>query len=257
MSINNLGLHETEIEIKEGARSIPVFTAAPHGNEPLPALLVVHEIFGVTDHIRDVARRFAAQNLRVYAPDLFAGSPNLPSDRNDLDAMRKVWSEIPDSQLISDLKLVMNHGIKHDPVIPNKVGVIGYCMGGAIALMFACETPEIACVADYYGRIFYPTLSEKKPKHPIDYVFGLKGGLLGLFAGQDELITSEHINDLTDRLQEHNKSFQIKVYPNAPHAFFNDKRPNYQPDAARDAWNLTLSFFARQLGAKNASPTQT
>jgi carboxymethylenebutenolidase len=240
-------LHEAELELNIDTRRIPLFMAAPHGNEPLPGLILVHEIFGLNHHIREVARRFAAQNLRVYAPDLFAASPNLPADRTNLDAMRQVWSEIPDSQLISDLKAVMNHAVANDPVIPNRIGTIGYCMGGAIAFMFACETPEIACVADYYGRIFYPQLTERKPKHPIDYAFGLKGAFLGLFAGDDELITSEHINALTDRLQKHEKTCQVKVYDKVPHAFFNDERPNYRPQAAKDAWDLTLKFFGQHL----------
>jgi carboxymethylenebutenolidase len=240
-------LHELEIEIPIGARKLPLFIAAPHGVERRPALILIHEIFGVNDHIRDVARRFAAQGMRVYAPDLFAAEPEAPADRNDLNAMRSLWASIPDSQLIGDLKVVMQHAISNDPVIPEQIGTIGYCMGGAIAFMFACETPEIACVADYYGRIFYPELTSNKPKHPIDYAFGLHGAYLGLFAGDDELITAEHIGALTKRMEENEKSFQIKVYDRVPHAFFNDRRPNYRKEAAQDAWELTLKFMREYL----------
>ncbi len=236
---------ETLTEIASGTRAIPLFTVGPDDAHAYPGLIVVHEIFGLNEHIKDVARRFAGQGLRVFAPDLFAQAKGLPADRDDLDAMRQVWSAIPDGQLIDDLKALLSLAQASADVRRDQVGAIGYCMGGAIAFMFACNAPQLAWVADYYGRIFYPETTGTKPKHPIDYAEGLNCPVLGIFSGIDDLIPIPHIDELTTRLTSLGKTVEVKIYDNAPHAFFNDTRPKYHAEAARDAWTLTLDFIAR------------
>jgi len=238
-------LKESLFNIDRDGRSMPVFCVGPDDARPYPGLIVVHEIFGLNEHIEDVSRRFAGQGLRVYAPDLFAESSGLPEDRNDLDAMRKVWSAIPDQQLIDDLKSVLALAQSSSDVRSDQIGAIGYCMGGAIAFMFACHAPELAWVADYYGRIYYADTTATKPKHPIDYSDGLNCPVLGIFSGIDELIPIAHVEEFTKRLTAQGKGVEVKIYEDAPHAFFNDTRPKYHAAAARDAWARTLDFIAR------------
>ncbi len=243
-------LKESWFEVKRDTATVPVFSVGPDNDERLPAVIVVHEIFGVNDHIEDVCRRFARLSMRAYAPQLFARSPLFPKEpatRNDLATMREVWQSIPDSDLISDLRAVMKHVRTHDRVNAEGIGTIGYCMGGAIAFMFACESPELAWVVDYYGRIKYPTLTETKTQHPITYTKGLKAPFLGIYAGVDELIPPEDIQNLMDLLSSLKKSHQIKVFENVPHAFFNDQRENYRKEAADSAWQLTVGFINRCL----------
>lgn len=230
-----------EIQTKDG-RNMPVFLAA-HDNAPRqrPGIIIVHEIFGLNDHIKDIARRFAEQGFIACAPDLFDGYPEAPSDRSDLNAMRTLWSKIPDDTLTADLHIALKQ------IEPNtsNVGVIGYCMGGAIAYMFACrysKSGEISWVADYYGRVFYPQLSDTKPKHPIDYTDTLACPVLGAFAGEDELITADHVDQLEERIKAAGQLADIKIYPNAKHAFFNDTREFYNKEASEDAWHRTLDF---------------
>lgn len=228
---------------------MPVFTVGPGDDNKYPGLIVVHEIFGLNDHIRDVARRFAAQNLRVFAPDLFEGADGVPSDKDtNLDAMRKVWSQIPDSQLIADMQSVFEFAAARPDVVAEKIGSIGYCMGGAIAFMFACETPASAWVIDYYGRVKYPELTQTKPKHPVDYAATINCPVLGLFSGCDALIPQSDV-DLLQQEVAKRADVEIKVYPDAPHAFFNDTRDHYHEDAAKDAWNLTIDFIGRHSAA--------
>ncbi len=231
--------------IEVGPRRLPVYIAEPNDARILPGLIVIHEIFGLNEHIKDVSRRFAYRGLRVYAPDLFAGADGLPEDRDSLDAMRTVWESIADSQLIDDLKSVLSMAEATKNVNATKIGAIGYCMGGAIAFMFACETVELAWVIDYYGRVTYPELSANKPIHPVDYAPGLRCPVLALFSGIDPLIPPEDIELFTSTLEKLGKSGQIKVYRDAPHAFFNDRRENYNAQAAEDAWKLTVDFIAR------------
>ncbi|HEY9775459.1 MAG TPA: dienelactone hydrolase family protein [Planktothrix sp.] len=246
---NNSVLKEETFIVERLGRKTPVFAVGPDTPVALPAVIVVHEIFGVNEHIKDVARRFAGQNFRAFAPDLFALCERFPSDperRNDLKTMREVWSSIDDSELIAEMHAVFDAAARYPAVIPESIGAIGYCMGGAIALMFACSEGKLSWVADYYGRIKYGAISKEKPKHPIDYAGNLRCPLLGLFAGKDELITGEHREQLAALLQKNDKTFRIKVYEKAEHAFFNDQRPHYDREAAEDAWQLTLDFARLQ-----------
>jgi carboxymethylenebutenolidase len=235
-------IHEDREYLNRPGGKLPVFIAAPDARNRHPAVIVVHEIFGLNDHIVDVCRRFADAGFAAFAPDLFFYAKNLPTDRNDLAAMRSVWASIPDRQFAEDLHAVHQYACDTRLAKPDQTGTIGFCMGGAMALMFACESPQVAWCADLYGRIFYPELSETKPKHPIDYVEDLHCPLLGAFAGKDDLITADHIEKLKERLTAAGKRFDIQVYKDAQHAFFNDQRQFYNAEAAADVWTRTLDF---------------
>lgn len=236
-------LDEQTITVSGQAGEVPVFVARPADGKTYPGLIVVHEIFGLNDHIRAVARKFAEEGMTVYAPCLFAHAK--PSDQEDLAVMRKVWAGIPDSQFIGDLQKVFEQLKKSEYVQASNVGVIGFCMGGAIAYMFVCETPEIAWVADFYGRIFYPELTATKPKHPIDYTAALPCPMLGIFAGIDDLITHEHIMFLKKALYDHKKDGQVMIFEDAHHAFFNDEREFYNAAAAEESFQMTLDLAQR------------
>lgn len=235
---------EEMLHIDRSGRSMPVYIAGPERSGQFPAVIIVHEIFGLNDHIKHVARRFAAESVVAYAPDLFANYALEPANRDDLNAMRALWQTIPDSHLISDLQEVMHLAELNPAVLSEQIGTMGFCMGGAIAFMFACSTPRIRWVADFYGRIKYPQLSEEKPKHPIDYIDSLNCAVLGVFAGQDELITAEHIDNFQARLAKSGQLVSVNVYENARHAFFNDEREFYDKAAAGDAWVTTLKFMS-------------
>jgi len=165
--------------------------------------------------------------------------------------MREVWRSIPDSQFLSDLQGIFGLVAARKGVLPHNIGTIGYCMGGAIAFMFACSEPRLSWVADYYGRIKYEGLTTNKPKHPLDFAANLKCPMLGIYAGKDQLITASDRQELADKLERSKKSFQFKVYEQAEHAFFNDKRAHYEADSATDAWRRTLEF----ISAKNSAPS--
>ncbi|MDZ4837586.1 MAG: dienelactone hydrolase family protein [Candidatus Melainabacteria bacterium] len=247
----NSELIEETFLLETGGRKLPVFVVGPK-DIACPALIVVHEIFGLNDHIRDVARRYAREKgIRVFAPDLFEDREGVPADKNNLDAMRALWSKIPDSELIGDLQKLFTQISTRDDVLNDMVGTMGFCMGGAIALMFACLTPYITYVIDFYGRVQYPQLTEAKPKSPIDYAAGNVCPVLGIFSGIDELIPPADVELFKSTLKKYSPDVEVKVYPDAPHAFFNDTRDHYRVDAAKDAWQLTLKFIDRQISVKN------
>jgi len=237
------GLFEEEIVIARPGGSLPIFVVRPDDNKSHSGLILIHEIFGVNEHIKDVARRFAREGYVVYAPDLFAYANNLPSERNDIAAMRDVWAGIADEQLIGDLQAVLSSMRKSKSIERHAIGALGFCMGGAIAYLFACRTPLLSWVVDFYGRIYYQDITEFKPRHPISFTGGLHCPFLGLYAGVDDLILEEQIKHLQKKLVDLGKKYQIKVYPGAKHAFFNDQREFYHHEAAHDAWQLTLAFM--------------
>lgn len=245
------GLDEKTISLNGQAGELPTFIARPDDGKKYPGVLVIHEIFGLNDHIRDVARRFAREGMVAYAPCLFAHAK--PSDQEDLAVMREIWSKIPDSQLIADLQTVMADMKQSEFVQSNSIGAIGFCMGGAIAYMFACQTPDTAWVADFYGRIFYPQLTDTKPKHPVDYTETLPCPVLGIFAGIDDLITHEHIMLFRKKLLDHKKDAEVHIFDDAHHAFFNDEREFYNAEASEAAWKHTLSLIDRVTKSKASS----
>lgn len=239
-------LYEDYFELDLGQERIPVYSAGPKDSKAYPGLIVIHEIFGFNDHIADVARRFARTGMRVYAPDLFSAADRLRLDRNDLDSMRQLWSGISDTHIVDALKKLLVHMRAEKNIYPDKIGAIGYCMGGAMALMLAGEASQLAFVCDYYGRIQYAQLSDNKAKQPIDYASGIKCPVLGIFSSSDELIPVEQVNALEARLKELGVKCEFKIY-DAPHAFFNDTREHYDKGASEDAWTRTLAFIDQSV----------
>jgi len=231
---------------------MPVFTAEPNDLNKYPGLIIIHEIFGLNDHIKDLAQRFARLGLRVWAPDLFWQAEEKGLDRTNLEQMRSYFFSVKDSQFLTLMENVWNHAQSNPNVIADKIGAVGYCMGGALAFMLGGST-KIAFVIDYYGRVLYQELTEAKPSNPIDYAKGLNCPVLGLFSGKDPIIPLDQIKIFEDRLSELGKTFEVKVYENAEHAFFNDQRDNYNRQAAEDAWARTKAFISKHTGMSSPS----
>jgi len=218
----------------------------PNGRGPFPAVIVIHEVFGLVDHIRDIACRFARAGYVGIAPDLFSREGG-PGEMPDVAAIMKVIENLPDRRVLADLDAAVDYLKSLDFVRGDRIGVIGFCMGGAYSLLFAGHSKELAAAVVFYGRIFYPKITENKPTSPIELVPSVRSPILGIFGEADRGIPVSDVRKLEERLKAEGKTFEIKIYPDAPHAFFNDTRPSYRPEAARDAWERTLRFFKRYL----------
>lgn len=235
------------VEFPSGRDRIRGFLVALDGAGPFPAVIVIQEIWGLNDHIKDVAGRFAGEGYVALAPDIYSreGTPATQT----LEALRPFMMAIPESRIIQDLKAAVAFLKGMPSVSRDRIGVVGFCIGGCWARLLACHEPALGACADFYGRIRYPELSPAKPRHPVEYVPTLACPFLGLFAGDDPVIPPDHVKELEQTLARHGKIFQIHVYAGVPHAFFNDTRDSYRPEAARDAWARTLAFFGRHLRA--------
>lgn len=221
---------------------------------PRPGIVVVQEVFGLTSDVRRVCQRFAERGYVALAVDLYTGLPHPDPDRYDIGAGRTVMAKLPDRAILRGL-----HGgidfLRRDaqvgagtPEGPRPVGAIGFCIGGALAMMLGGSTGTLAAVVNCYGRVVYPELTDIKPRHPVDYVERLGCPLLGIFGQEDELITPQHLERLRQALKGAEKEFEMIVYPRAGHAFLNEDRPTFRPDAAREAWAAIDAFLARHLG---------
>jgi len=210
------------------------FLAKPKEAGRYPAVIVIHEIWGLVDHIKDVSGRFAREGYAVLAVDLFEGKTV-----SKLEEGRQLRQKFTEEKILGDLNGGFDYLKTLKDVNPKRIGVMGFCMGGGLSLLFACHNRELAAAVVFYGR---------NPS-PIDLAKNIPCPVLGNYAGADLGILESDINLLKQTLTKHGKIFNIKVYPGAPHAFFNDTRESYRPEAAKDAWERTLKFFSKYLRA--------
>jgi carboxymethylenebutenolidase len=232
--------------VRDGDR-IKAFGAWLRRQERQPAVIVIHDVRGLSDHYRDVTCRFASEGFFALAVDLYSreGSPHLP----DMDAVDRWIQQLDDRRVLSDVAGALSFLRTRPEVRGRSIGITGFCMGGQYALMAACSVEGLAACVSFYGMLRYRARMAHKPESPLDMAARLTCPYLGLFGDSDQLIPRADIKELESILRRASKTFQTRIYPGAAHAFFNDGRPDaYRPEAAKDAWIRTLSFFRSHLG---------
>ena len=223
----------------------PSTSEAP-ATERRPGLVLVPDVRGLTDHYRDVARRFAAEGFFTLAVDLYSreGAPELP----DMPSVFAWIQALPDPRVLGDLGAAVAYLTTRPEVGADRIGITGFCMGGQYALMAACTVPGLAACVSWYGMLRYTERNERKPASPLDVAPGLTCPYLGLFGADDGLIPHADVAELRAILTREHKRFEIHSYPGAGHAFFNDTRPDaYRPEAAADGWRRALAFLRTHL----------
>jgi len=240
------GLDVGEVMIPVGGASIPAYRAAPSGKTGAPVVLVVSEIFGVHEHIADVARRFAKAGYFAVAPELFArqGDPSAYGEIAKLIA--EVVSKAPDAQVMADLDATVAWA-KGQGADTGRLGITGFCWGGRITWLYAAHNPALKAGVAWYGRLVGQS-NPLQPRHPVDLVGELKAPVLGLYGGQDGGIPMATVAQMQNALASGSKAAKAStfhVYPDAPHAFHADYRPSYRKDAAEDGWQRCRAWFAQ------------
>jgi len=243
------GLVAGEVTIKVGDFDLPAYRARPEGDGRFPIVVVVSEIFGVHEHIADVARRFAKLGYLAVAPELFVrqGDAKATSDVNTLFAT--IISKVPDAQVMGDIDASIAWA-KANGGDGARLGVTGFCWGGRITWLYAAHNPALKAGVAWYGRLVGAT-SPLQPAFPIDVVDRLHAPVLGLYGGADTGIPLDTVEAMRLALaagSEAAKRSEIVVYPEAKHAFFADYRPSYDPAAAADGWQRCLGWL-RSHGA--------
>jgi carboxymethylenebutenolidase len=233
---------EVKIPVKDG--TIPAYRALPASGGPFPTVLVVQEIFGVHEHIKDICRRFAKAGYFAVAPEMYARQGDVSKLTDIQEIINKVVMKVPDEQVMSDLDAAVAWAKSTGKADTSKLGITGFCWGGRIVWLYAAHNPNLKAGVAWYGQLVRPT-DANHPKNPIDLVKSLKAPVLGLYGGADQGIPVASVEQMRKALKEAGSSDEIVVYPDTPHGFNADYRPSYRKEQAEDGWKRLLAFFKK------------
>jgi carboxymethylenebutenolidase len=243
ITTDTTGLEAGEVKIPVGTGEVPAYRAMPSKGGPFPVVLVVQEIFGVHEHIKDVCRRFAKLGYLAIAPELYARQGDV-SKLKDFKEILTIVSKVPDEQVLSDLDAAVAWAKKSDKGDASKLAITGFCWGGRIVWLYAAHNKDLKAGVAWYGRLVGDK-DKLHPKHPIDVVSELKAPVLGLYGGADMGIPNSTVEQMQKALKDDKKPSEIHLYPDTPHGFHADYRPSYRKEQAEDGWKRLLAWFKK------------
>ncbi|WP_292999955.1 dienelactone hydrolase family protein [Nevskia sp.] len=241
------GITAGEVKIPAADGFIPAYRAQPNSGDKLPTVLVVQEIFGVHEHIKDVCRRFAQLGYLAIAPELYARQGDPTQYKEIKDLFENVVSKVPDAQVMADLDATASWAAANGGD-PGRLAVTGFCWGGRITWLYAAHSPRVKAGAAWYGALVRPGTA-LTPKHPIDLVDELKAPVLGLYGAADSGIPNDTVEQMRAKLAASKNpaanASEIVLYPDTPHGFHADYRPSYREKQANDGWVRLQDWFTR------------
>lgn len=244
---DDLGLIAGVVDIPAADRAIPAYRAAPADGDRHPVILVIQEIFGVHEHIKDVCRRLAKLGYLAIAPALYARQGDV-SRLGTIDEIRKLVASVPDAQVMSDLDASLVWAECNGGDL-ERVGVTGFCWGGRVTWLYTAHQPKVRAGVAWYGKLAGET-NPLTPAFPLDVASRLKAPVLGLYGGQDQGIPLADVEKMRVALNQAGSAGSVSaihVYPDAPHAFYADYRPSYRKDAAKDGWLRLQAWFKQYV----------
>ena len=233
------GLVASEIKIGE----IPGYRAMPAKGNQFPVVLVVQEIFGVHEHIKDICRRFAKLGYFAIAPELYARQGDV-SKLKSIQEILPIVSKVPDAQVMSDLDAAVAWTRESGKGDTSRLGITGFCWGGRIVWMYCAHNPNVKAGAAWYGRVVGQTTANT-PKNPMDVAAQVKAPVLGLYGAADQGIPVESLEKMREALKAAGSKSEIVIYPKAPHGFHADYRDSYRKEPAGDGWKRLLAWFKK------------
>lgn len=235
------GLTAGTITIDVAGYPVPVYRAQPEGKSDLPVVLVISEIFGVHEHIADVARRFAKLGYLALAPELFVRQGDAHAIADIPTLFREIVSKAPDAQVNGDLDACVAWAA-HNGGNVDKLGITGFCWGGRVTWLYSAYNPNVKAGVAWYGRLTGEKTANQ-PAQPVDIAPALRVPVLGLYGGKDHGITQDTVAQMKAVLAQGTSGSDIIVYPEADHAFHADYRPTYNEAAAKDGFQRALEWF--------------
>jgi carboxymethylenebutenolidase len=236
------GLVAGDVKIPVPDGEIPAYRAKPSSEKKRPVVLVVQEIFGVHEHIKDVCRRLAKRGYVAVAPELYARQGDVSKLSEIQQIVSQVVSKVPDRQVMDDLEATVAWAKSSGEGDTEKLGITGFCWGGRIVWLYAAHNPHLKAGVAWYGRLVGDP-DELHPKSPLDVAGALYAPVLGLYGGADSGIPLETVERMRQALAAAHKPSEIVVYPDAAHGFNADYRSSYQKEAAIDGWKRLLAWF--------------
>jgi carboxymethylenebutenolidase len=236
------GIEAGEVGIPAGDGPMPGYRAMPEGQGPFPVILVIEEIFGVHDYIKDICRRLAKAGYCAVAPELYARQGDLSRMTDVKEIVREVISKTPDAQWIADLDATVVWATSASKGDTDRLGVMGWCRGGRGVWLYAAHRRDLKAAVAWYG----PVGGERtaiQPRTAGDVAAEIRAPLLALYGGADTGIPVASVEEARDKAKAAGKSVELMVFPEAPHGFHADYRPSYRKDAAEAGWSRALGFF--------------
>jgi carboxymethylenebutenolidase len=240
------GLVTAEAKVLSGDFQVPIYEARPAGSGKYPVVIVIPEVFGMHEHIKDVTRRFAKEGFLAITFEPYArdgGVLHLP----DIAAVRKVVDPVPDSRVMADLDAIVAYVKKHQAAQVDRIGVTGFCRGGMYTLLFAAQNRDLKAAVPWYGQIKPAKTTGVRTAGPIEVASRITAPVLGLYGEADAGIPVADVKEMETALKAAGKTAEFILYKDAPHAFYADYRPSYRAEAAKDAWACCVAWFNRYL----------
>jgi len=246
ISTDTQGLVAGEVKIQTMTGAVPAYRALPERSGKLPLMLVVQEIFGVHEHIKDVCRRLAKLGYFAIAVDLYHRQGDVTKFTDNQEIFAKVVNFVPDSQVMSDLDASVVYAESTGKADTSRLGITGFCWGGRITWTYCVHNPRVKAGVAWYGRLVAPSKAPLQPAYPVELAPHLKVPVLGLYGAEDASIPVAHVEQMRGALKSAgNTTSEIVVYDGAPHAFYADYRPNYRRQAAEDGWKRMQAWFRK------------
>ncbi len=240
------GLSAAGGTVPSGGFAVPIYEVRPAAPGTYPVVLVIPEVFGMHEHIRDVTRRFAREGFLAVTFEPYAregGVQHLP----DLDAVRKVVDPVPDARVMADLDAVLAWAKKQPYARPDRIGMTGFCRGGMYTLLYAAHSNELKAAVPWYGQLRPALTPGVRTAGPLDVAARINAPVLGLYGAEDLGIPAADVRAMEAALKAAGRTAEFVIYPGAPHAFFADYRPSYRAEAAKDAWGRCIAWFNKYL----------
>jgi carboxymethylenebutenolidase len=236
------GIEAGEVAIPAADGPMPAYRAVPKGAGPFPLILVVEEIFGVHDYIKDICRRLAKAGYCAVAPELYARQGDLSKMTDVKQIIADVISKTPDAQWIGDLDATVTWATSSAKGDPQRLAVMGWCRGGRAAWLYDAHRIDLKAAVAWYGPLGGDRTAIQ-PRTAGDVAKEIHAPLLALYGGADTGIPVASVEAARDAAKAAGKSVELVVYPEAPHGFHADYRPSYRKEAAEDGWSRALAFL--------------
>jgi carboxymethylenebutenolidase len=240
------GLHIQEHRVPSGGFQVPIYEARPKAPGNYPVVVVIPEIWGMHEYIKDVVRRFGRRGFLAVTFEPYARTGGV-LQIEDRETLLKVVNAVPDAQVMADLDAIVAYAKKHPSARADRIGVTGFCRGGLYTMLYCAHSADVAAAVVWYGQIKPAKTPGVRTVGPLEVAGRIQAPLLGLFGGADLGIPVADVKELEAALQTAGRMPEIVIYEKAPHAFHADYRPSYRENEAKDAWARCLAWFDTHL----------